>query len=60
MKFTREPVAWITFLVVVATVVRDVLTGSLDIGTAVNTAIAALGGITARQLVTPVEKPLDK
>lgn len=56
MKFTKEPVAWLTFLIVAITVVRDVLTGSLDVGTAVNSVIAALGGVTVRQLVTPVKE----
>lgn len=56
MKFSKEPVAWLTLVAIVATIAKDVLTHNLDIGTAVNSLIVAFGGVIVRGSVTPIEK----
>jgi hypothetical protein len=56
MKLSHEPIAYFTFVIVVATVVRDVLSHNVDIGTAVNAIIVATAGVIGRQSVVPLSK----
>lgn len=52
-KLTHEPVLWLTTLAVVATIVADFFSKSVDLGTAVNSVVVAIGGLVARSAVTP-------
>lgn len=56
MKLSKEPVAYLTFLIVAVTIVRDVVAHTVDIGTAVDSLVFAFGGVLARQSVTPNSK----
>lgn len=56
LKFSNQPVAWLTALAIVATVVTDYLNKSVDLGTAVNSVVVALGGVVVRNVVTPTAK----
>lgn len=53
LKLTREPVLWASALLAVAAVVTDYLNKGVDLGTAVNLVVVALGGLVARTAVTP-------
>lgn len=59
MTFSKQPVAWIAALVVVLNVVSDLLTHSVDLGTAVNTVVTALGAVIAWNKVSPASKETD-
>lgn len=59
MTFSKQPVAWITATVLILNIVKDVLTHNIDIGTAVNSAIIALGGVITWHKVSPVSKRED-
>jgi hypothetical protein len=54
MKFSREPVAWLTLAAIVIQVVIGVITNNLDT-TLLTSLVTAIGGVTARQVVTPVK-----
>lgn len=56
LKFSNQPVAWLTFISVVATIAIDVINKQVDIGTAVNSLIVAAGGVIMWRKVTPIEK----
>lgn len=56
MKLSKEPVAYLTFVIIAITVIRDIVAGTVDIGTAVDALVFAFGGIIARQAVTPNSK----
>ncbi len=53
LSFSHEPVAWITVIIIVLNVVKDFLTHSLDLATAVSSIVVALGGVVARAKVSP-------
>jgi len=55
-SFSHEPVAWIAVVAIVLSILKDYLTHSLDLGTAVNAVVVALGGVIARANVTPTGK----
>lgn len=59
MKFSEQPVAWLTAIATILMVVVDVLNGTIDIGTGVNAIVVALSGIVAWHKVTPVSKLID-
>lgn len=59
MKLTKEPVAYLTFVIIAVTVIRDIVAGNVDIGTAVDSLVFAFGGLLARQAVTPNSKLTD-
>jgi hypothetical protein len=55
MTFSKEPVLWIGFVIAIAMVVSDYLTGNLNMESLDALAVAA-SAVIGRQFVTPVAK----
>ncbi len=55
MKFSKEPVVWVSAIVAILIVVRDYLTDGISMDS-LNAAWVAIGGVIMRSQVTPVAK----
>lgn len=60
MKFKTEPVLWLTAVIMVLNAVLAYLTHGIDLGTAVNLIVEAVGGLIVRNSVTPIVKLIDE
>lgn len=59
LKFSNQPVAWITTIAAVLQVVASVLNHTVDVGTAVNSVIVLLAGVVTWKKVSPVRNEVD-
>jgi hypothetical protein len=53
LHWSKEPVAYITFLILIGTTLVDYLHRTVDVGTALNAIIVGVGGIVTRSIVYP-------
>lgn len=60
MTFSKQPVAWLTAIAALLMLVVDVISKSVDIGTAVNSAIVVLSGVITWNKVTPISKFVEE
>ncbi len=51
VKFKKEPVVWVTALILALQAVQAYLSKTADLGTAINAVLTALGGLIVRQTV---------
>jgi hypothetical protein len=55
MRFSKEPIIWVGAIIAVAMVVKDYLTGDLNLQS-LDALGVAIGALIGRQLVSPVAK----
>lgn len=59
MRFSHQPVAWLTAIATLLLIVVDVLNGTVDLATAVSSAIVVLSGVITWHKVTPIAKLME-
>jgi len=55
-KFSHEPVAWLSAIIAIGLLVKNILQGEPISETILEPVMVALGGLIVRQKVTPVAK----